>query len=105
MPMIAMKSMELSDDDKLDAYAPMPLDKPDYPYGLRICLTDKELATLELDPADAVRGGRFMLQGIACITNVSINDGPDGKCYRVEAQIEDLGILGSDEGDGESIAA
>ena len=35
--------MELDDEDKLDAIMPIPMDnKPDFPYGLRICLTEKE---------------------------------------------------------------
>jgi hypothetical protein len=97
--MIQMQSMELDDEAKLDAIHPMPMpDKPDYPYGLRICLTNDEIEKLGIDPEDAKVGGRFMLQGIACVTSISCNDsGDDEKCWRIEAQIEDLGILGSDE--------
>src|SRR5882724_3993765 len=104
--MISMSSMELSDESKLDAAMPIPMaDKPDYPYGLKICLTNDEIEKLGIDPTDATVGGRFMLQGIACVTSVSCDDRGGEKCYRIEAQIEDLGILGSDEGDGESLAA
>ena len=44
-----MVSMELDDEDKLDA--PMPIkmpNKPDFPYGLRICLNEKELKKIGL---------------------------------------------------------
>ncbi len=100
MALIPMQSMELDDESKLDA--PMPIampNKPDYPYGLRICLTDDEIEKLGIDPTDATVGGTFMLQGLARVTSVSCNDGPDGKCYRIEAQIEDMGILGGDDED------
>ena len=106
MPLISMQSMELSDDSKLDAVMPMPMaDKPDYPYGLHICLTNDEIEALGIDPTDATVGGTFMMQAIARVTSVSCDDRGGEKCYRIEAQIEDMGILGSDEGDGESLAA
>jgi len=96
--MISMVSLELTDDEKYDSSSPIPMpDKPDYPYGMKICLTDAEIEKLGIDPAEATVGGKFMMQGLACITSVSCNDGPDGKCWRLEAQIEDLGILGEDD--------
>jgi hypothetical protein len=105
--MIAMSSMELDDESKLDA--PMPIEmasKPDYPYGLRICLCNSEIEKLGIDPTDATVGGTFMMQAIARVTSVSCDDRGGEKCYRIEAQIEELGVLGSDEADGsESLAA
>jgi hypothetical protein len=93
-----MVSLELDDEAKTDAPMPMPMaDKPDYPYGTRICLTDAEIDKLGIDPAEATVGGTFMMQGLARVTSVSCNDGPDGKCWRIEAQIEDMGILGQDD--------
>jgi hypothetical protein len=105
MPMIPMVSLELDDDEKYDSAAPITMEKPDYPWGARICLTDSEISKLGIDPSDATVGGTFMMQAIGRITSVSCNDGPDGKCWRIEAQLEEMGILGSDEGDGESLAA
>jgi hypothetical protein len=91
-----MASMELDDDDKLDF--PKVADKaPDYPYGLRICLTETELDKLGLDPADAEYGGVFMGHFMARVTHVSHGEGPDGKNCRIEAQIEHLAIEGSDD--------
>jgi hypothetical protein len=94
--MIAMQSMELDDEEKLDSILPMPMDKPDYPFGLRICLTEAEFEKLKLDPSEAEIGGMFHLHGLARVTSVSMTDGPNGKCCRVEAQIEDLGIESED---------
>ncbi len=67
-----------------------------YPYGLRICLTEKELAKLELPQDEAVEGGIFHGHFLARITSISKNDGPEGECCRVEAQIEDLAIESED---------
>ena len=98
--MIALQSMELDDEDKLDA--PMPIampDKPDYPFGLVISLTDAELAKLDLDPADATVGGMFMFTAMARITSVSSNESEGRSCCRVEAQIEQMGIADTDGAD------
>ena len=97
-PFKNMVSMELSDDQKLDS--PMPIampTKPDYPWGLRITLTDQEFAKLGLDPADASVGEVFHFFALARVTCISVNDGPDGKCCRLEAQIEDLAVESEDE--------
>lgn len=95
--MQVMHSMELDDDDKLDAVMPLPMaNKPDYPYGLKICLTEKEFAKLGLDAADAVVGGLFHMHAMARITSVSMTDGDDGKCCRVECQIEEMSIENED---------
>ena len=94
-----MVSMELDDESKLDAVMPMPMpDKPDYPWGLRISLTEEELEKLDLDHKDAQVGGVFHLHGLARITSVSVNKNTDGKeSCRIEAQIEDLAIESEDE--------
>ena len=53
-----MVDMELSDEEKFDAVMPIAMpNKPDYPYGLRLCLTGKELEKLGIDPADLAVGG------------------------------------------------
>jgi hypothetical protein len=92
-----MKSMELDDEDKLDAVMPIPMPtKPDFPYGLQICLTEAEFAKLDIDPSEAEVGGIFHGHFLARITSVSENDSPNGKCVRVEAQIEDLAIESED---------
>lgn len=98
--MLIMKSMEMDDESKLDAIMPIPMStKPDFPYGLRICLCEKEFAKLELDPADAVVGGMVHGHFMARITSVSASEheGSDGSSCRVEMQIEDLAIESEDE--------
>jgi hypothetical protein len=99
-PIAVMRSMELDDEEKVDAVQPIAMsDKPDFPYGLRICLTHQELEKLDLDPADAVVGGIFHMHALARVTSVSASDGPDGSVCRVEAQIEDLAIESEDAED------
>jgi hypothetical protein len=94
----AMTDMELDDDDKLDAAMPIAMpDKPDYPYGLRICLTEKEFEKLGLDPSDAFVGGMIHGHFMGRITSCSSTDGEMGQCSRVEIQIENLAIESEDE--------
>jgi hypothetical protein len=96
--MIVMQSMELDDEDKLDA--PMPIampDKPDFPYGLRICLSEKELAKLNLDVPEAEHiGGIVHGHFMARVTSVSTDQRDGETCCRVELQIEDLAIESED---------
>ena len=69
-----MVSMELDDEDKLDTIQPYPMPtKPDFPYGLKISLTEKELEKLKLE-ADCGIGDSidFMCHGV--VTCVSKND-------------------------------
>jgi hypothetical protein len=85
-----MVSMELDDEEKIDAVAPIPMpSKPDFPHGLRICLTERELEKLDIDHTEAFVGGVFHGFFMARITSVSVNG--------VEAQIEDLAIESEDE--------
>lgn len=97
--MLQMHSMELDDEDKLDAVCPIPMpNRPDYPYGLKICLTHKEFAKLGLDPADACVGGMVHGHFMGRITSVSADESESGgSSCRVELQIEDLALESEDE--------
>ena len=61
---------------------------PVYPYGTRICLTDKELSKLKLDIADVSIGDLIDLRCFGTVTSLSSSDGPYGPCERVEIQIK-----------------
>lgn len=95
-----MQSMELADEESLDA--PMPItmpEKPDYPYGLRICLTDAELAKLKLDPAQAMESIGGVVHGhfIGRVTSASMDQREGGdSCSRIEIQITDLALESED---------
>lgn len=97
--MIAMKSLELDDEDKLDAIMPIPMEtKPDFPYGCRICLTEKEFEKLGLDAKDAVIDGMIHGHFMGRITSVSHSESTSGDpCCRVEIQMEALAIESEDE--------
>ncbi len=98
-----MVSMELDDEDKLDACCPMPMpNKPDFPYGLRITLSDKELTKLKIDHADAFVGGIFHGCFMARITSVSADENSGGTSCRIEAQIENLAIEDEDAENNET---
>lgn len=86
------QSMELTDDEKLDSIAPIPMpDLPSYPPGLRICLTQDELGKLDLDD-DCEVGDMIDLRALGRVTSVSMNDGLTGRCCRVEIQIEEIAL-------------
>jgi hypothetical protein len=92
-----MTSMEMDDEDQLDAVTPYPMpDKPKWPYGLRICLTHKELEKLGLDASEAFVGGIIHGHFLGKITSVSADDTESGSCCRVEIQIEALSIESED---------
>lgn len=100
-----MKSMEYDDEDSMDAAMPIPMsEKPRYPYNLRISLTDKELAKLQLDHTEAEVGGMVHGCFMARITSVSSNETDDGERRCVELQIENLGIASEDEENAEAMA-
>ncbi len=96
--MTGMVSMEMDDESMNDAPMPIPMaTKASFPYGLQIALTDSELEKLGVDVTEATVGGVFHIEGLARITSLSMTDGPNGQCCRLEAQIEDLAVLGGDE--------
>lgn len=101
--MHVFKSMELDDEDAADLAVPcdgMPNKKllPQYPYGLRITLTEKEMEKLGLDPSCAVVDGMVHLFAMARITSVSCDKRMDGEeRHRCELQIEQLAVESEDE--------
>lgn len=100
--MIQLKDMELDDEDKLDTAMPIPTNRPDYPWGLKICITEKEFEKLGLDPSAAEVGGYVHGHFMGCITSVSSEQRDSGDTCRVEIQIEKLAIESEDEEDEES---
>lgn len=89
----AMVSLELDDEDKMDAAMPIPMSsKPDFPFGTRICLTSTELSKLGLD-ADCEVGEELEFMARARVTSVTKSD----MCSRVELQIEDMAVQDSEE--------
>lgn len=92
-----MASMEMDDEEQLDAPMPIAAERARYPYGLRICLTESEFKKLGIDPEEAEVGGIFHLHGLARITCVSSNEYEGHSSLRVEAQIEDLSIESEDD--------
>lgn len=84
--------MEMDDEEKLDAVCPMPMpSRPSYPYGLRICLTHKELEKLGLD-AECNIGDMIDLRCFGTVTSISKNDVGDGESCRIEIQIEKMAV-------------
>lgn len=91
-----LTDMELDDEDKLDMCLPCGPDMkpkgPEYPWGLRISLTDKELKKLDLDVKDAEIGDLIDMRAFAVVTSISQDERGGEKCCRVELQIQKLAI-------------
>jgi hypothetical protein len=82
-------SMELDDEDKIDACCPIPMaDRPDYPYGLRISFSEKELKKLGLELPDI--GDMIDMRVFATVTSVNEDKTASGEHQRVEMQIEKI---------------
>jgi hypothetical protein len=97
MPWTNFADMAYTDDEKIDQVMPLPMDgRPDYPPGLCICLTEKELEKLGLD-ADCDVGDVIDLRAFACVRSVSKSDHGDGGHCRIELQIEKLAIENESE--------
>lgn len=87
-------------DVKAEAPCAVPsvtVDKPTYPYGLCISLTQEELRKLKIDMASVEVGGIFHFHCLARVTSVSANDYGDGAQARVELQIESMVAESEDE--------
>ena len=91
MPFGPLVDLEMDDEEKLDRAIPDTLSKPDSPWGLRISLTEKELAKLGLD-CDCEIGDMIDLRAFATVTSISQNEGSGGKTARVELQIEKMAV-------------
>jgi hypothetical protein len=84
-----MADMELSDEEVLDTELPIAMPKKSrYPYGLRICLEEKELAKLGMKVDGFSIGDVIDLRAFAEVTCVS--SGEFGA--RVELQIQRLAV-------------
>lgn len=95
--MTPLQSMELTEDESFDSVMPIPMpDKPDYPYGLQICLTAAEMEKLGVDPTETKIGGVFHFEALARITSLNASSGESGDSFRMEAQITDMGVIGED---------
>lgn len=68
-----MTDMRKTSAEKEANMMPMEYQEPDYPYGLRICLTSDELEKLDME--DGVEVGDYLhLHAFARITSVSENE-------------------------------
>lgn len=88
-------SMELDDEEKIDFCAPISCAMPDYPYGLRITLSEKELKKLGM--ATPQVGEYIDLRAFACVKSVSCDETSSGESCRVELQIEKIATENEDE--------
>ena len=104
--------MELDDEDKIDFsiccgpspdYAEPKKLVPQYPWGLRICLTQSEIEKLDLDQDDVEAGAYVHLKAFARVTSVSSDSMRDGRTgevrnvSRVELQIEKIAVEDEDD--------
>lgn len=101
-----LKSLELDGEEQSDMVMPIPMDDaPDFPYGMRICLTQAEMEKLGIDPSEATVGASFLMHAMCRITSVSASESDGGSSFRMEAQIEQADVDGTDEPDADDAPA
>lgn len=93
-----MVSMELDDEDQYDLMPCGPAgDRPRFPYGLHISLTEKELEKMGFDPSSFMIGGVIHIHALARIDGINVNDSERGSTCSISAQIEDMDIESEDK--------
>lgn len=97
-----MVDMRRSDSEKMASDGPFACSTvggptgPDYPYGLRIRLSQDDLAKLDLE-GDCQAGDMIDLRAFAKVINVT-DDDVDGKTRRsIELQIQQLAVENEEE--------
>lgn len=97
-----MVDMRRTDEEKIAADGPFAASTisgptgPDYPYGLRIRLSEEELSKLDLD-GDCSAGDMIDLRAFAKVVNVNVDD-VNGKPRRsIELQIQQLAVENEEE--------
>lgn len=94
-PMIDMKR---TDAEKADDMAmPTVANMDDYPYGLRICLTEVELEKLGFSVDDLAVEDMVHLHAFATVTSVSENSTDKGKTCRVELTLTHISAEDEEE--------
>jgi hypothetical protein len=102
--MRVMQDMELSDDEKLDrmglSEAPVKIaNKKEYPWGLKLRLTERELDKLGLEyPDDTMVDGIVHFHGMGRISGVKCEQRiGEPKCCCVEIETTHFSIESEDE--------
>jgi len=98
MHLPAMVDMARTPEEKKEETKPLPdvAQVPDYPWGLRICLTERELEKLGLE-AECEVGDILHLNAFAKVTSVSISDSDSGKTCRIELVLTHIAAEDEDE--------
>lgn len=90
-----MANMKLSEKNQKDYAQPMAVSKPEYPYGLCICLDEETIAKLGITTLPKV-GQAMTMQAKVEVRSVSESNSEDmGRQRRLELQITDMGLSNS----------
>lgn len=101
-----MKHMKLSESEKTGNTPSAPSeDKPEYPYGLQIHLTENELDKIGMKNLPEP-GTKMTMAAKVHVIGAMMHDGPDGKHKSLHLQITHMSVGGEKEGhektDGET---
>jgi len=89
---MALKSMKLSEEDKKEETMPSVMDRPSYPYGLKIHLSEECVERLGMNEAPQV-GSKFMMLAQVEVVDVHQTEkGDDKKYYSMGMQITDMDL-------------
>lgn len=99
MKLIDMKKTVKTKDSSLVS----PVERNEYPYGLRINLDNDSLKKLGITEMPAL-DSEFKLVALVCVVGLSMNEsaGEDGPYRSLDLQIEQLALMPAKEEAGES---
>lgn len=95
--MVDMRRTEAEKEEAAEAAIPTASSMEDYPWGLRICLTETELAKLGFDKGDLEVGDMIHLHAFVTVTSVSENSTDQGTNCRVECTLTHISAEDEDE--------
>lgn len=95
--MADMRRTEAEKEEAAEAAIPTAASMEDYPWGLRICLTEAELAKIGFESGELEVGDMVHLHCFATVTSCSENSTDQGKTCRVEMTLTHISAEDEDE--------
>ncbi len=88
--------MKMTDAEKADMMSCQPCTPPEYPYGLKLCLSEDQIAKLGISGVPAV-GSTMSIQANVRVVSAGARedqdaDEPDGQERNLELQIIEMGV-------------
>lgn len=91
-----LKNMKMTSDERSEMKSSIPVDAPNYPYGLCLHLEDAAIEKLGL-PALPAAEQTMMLHARVKVERVSSSETAEGKNRSLSLQITDMALVADEE--------